>query len=114
MADGFDIVAVWVQHEGTIVVLVIMRARTRLAVVASTCCEGSFIELIHQLARRDPKRDVNTRLIWSSVANPKVRLRSFPKPGNVDATGDRQRQLHQQAVTDGFERVDVEALASFI
>src|SRR3954453_9701979 len=47
VTDGFDVVTVRIQHEGAIVVGVIMRSWTRRSVVTATGRQGRLIEGIH-------------------------------------------------------------------
>src|SRR3954470_16818656 len=49
MADGFDIVPVGVEHEGAVVVRVVMRARPGWTVVAAAGGQRRAVELVHLL-----------------------------------------------------------------
>src|ERR1700748_1823831 len=59
VADRFDIVAIGVDHKGTVIVGVVMRAQPRRAVVLSTGGKCSAIKGIHGCAARCKKRDVS-------------------------------------------------------
>ncbi|HEX4112172.1 MAG TPA: hypothetical protein VH020_06520 [Stellaceae bacterium] len=54
MADGFDVVAVGVEHEGAVIVRVILRAQARRAIVVSARRQRGTMERIDRL--RDPVR----------------------------------------------------------
>lgn len=59
MTDDFDVVSVGIEHERTVVVLVIVRSRTRRSVVFSTGRERRFVELVHLSTVVGAERDVN-------------------------------------------------------
>ena len=46
MADRFDVAAVWIEHGGAGVAWVVLRTRTRRAVVAATCRQGRRVESV--------------------------------------------------------------------
>jgi hypothetical protein len=47
VADGFDVVAVWIQDEGAVVVLVVVGARAGRAVVAASGRQPGSMERLH-------------------------------------------------------------------
>ena len=55
MADGLDVVAVGVEHEGAVVARVVVRTFARRAVVATAGGEGGAVEGVHggAIAGRD-------------------------------------------------------------
>ena len=59
MADGLDVVAVGIEDEGTVVVLVIHRTRARATVVAATSAHRSLEERVHRCTILRGERDVS-------------------------------------------------------
>jgi hypothetical protein len=58
VANGLDIVSIGIQDERAIVVLVIVRSRTRAAIVSSAGGKCSPVELIDFLARFGTEGDM--------------------------------------------------------
>jgi hypothetical protein len=48
-ANGFDIISVWIEHEGRIVMLSVMWPWPRFSVRFAAIFESSFIELMNSL-----------------------------------------------------------------
>ena len=73
MADGLNVVSVRIQHEGTVVVSVIVRPHARRAVVPATRGQRGLVERVDLRAIVGAKRDVQR---WRMVAssNPEIRL----------------------------------------
>src|SRR5262245_21244663 len=57
-ADGLDVVAGGIEHVGGVVVGVVVRAQSRLAVVAAPRLQGGGVELVDRGARPSLKRQV--------------------------------------------------------
>jgi len=49
MADGLDIVAVRIEDEGAVVVLMILRSQTRWPVVSAACGQGRLMKRIDRV-----------------------------------------------------------------
>ena len=58
MAARLDVVAIGIEHERAVVVLVIVRAQPRWPVVASSGCQRSLVEAIHGVAVLGRKGDM--------------------------------------------------------
>ena len=107
-----DVVAVWIQHERAVVLLVVVRSRARAAVVAAACCHRSLVESIDERARVRAERDVHRRLVRCLIlCEPEVRFRRHAETGDAAAAGYFFRQLHHQLVAERRERLRVELLA---
>ena len=61
VAHGFDVVPIGVDDERPIVVRVILRAQSRLAIASAAGGKRCTVELPHRLTRRRSKRDVKAR-----------------------------------------------------
>ena len=61
MADGFDVVAVVVEHKCAVVLLVIVRPHARGAVVGSAGGEAGRVECVDGLAVACPEGNVGRR-----------------------------------------------------
>src|SRR5215211_6055173 len=104
MADRFNVVAVRIEDEGSIVAWMVLRAKPRTAVVAPTRRHGRLMEGINGKAVIGSKRDVEG-LTWLALADPEVRLAPPPEPCCRDAG------FHDQLVAQRGEGFRVEALA---
>ena len=74
MADRFDVVAVGVQHKSAIVVGMILRSRSRRAVVAAARGPRRLVESIDLRPRLGAKSNVYGRHIRLSLPDPEVRF----------------------------------------
>src|SRR5690606_25378999 len=73
VADRFDVVAVGVQHEGAVVIGMIMGPQARCAVVAAARGKSFAMEGIDQCARGNRERDMRAAGPLA-VADPEVRF----------------------------------------
>src|SRR6516162_8689008 len=108
MTHHFDVVTVGVEHEGAVVVGVVVRARTGRAVIAPAGCECRGVERIDQRTLADAERDVHRRLVGYALSDPEVRFGRRTEAGDIVAAGHRGRKLQQQPVADGLERHAIE------
>jgi hypothetical protein len=67
VAAGFDVVAVGVEYERAVIVLVIVRARAGWAVVFAAGGECRLVERIDELTLVASERDVHARLLRSAL-----------------------------------------------
>jgi hypothetical protein len=104
MADRFDVVALKIEDEGSIVARMVLGAKPRNAVVAPTRRHGRLMEGINGCALIGSKRDVEG-LSWLTLADPEVRLAPPPEPRCRDAG------FYDQLVAKRGEDFRVEALA---
>lgn len=58
MADSLNIVTIWVPHERTVIVWMVVRSEARCAVVSSASPERSAVEVIHALTVLGSERNV--------------------------------------------------------
>jgi hypothetical protein len=106
MADCFNVVALRIEDEGSIVAWMVLGAKSRTAVVVPTRRHGRLMESINGEAVIGSKGDVEG-LSWLALADPEVRLAPPPEPRRRDAG------FHYQIVTQRGEGLLVEALALF-
>ena len=92
MADRFDVVPIRVQHEGAIVIRVVMQARTRRAIVAPAGGQGSMIERVDLGAGLHAEGHVQRRVVHrpgrGRAGDPEVRLGRLAETGNIGALLD--------------------------
>ena len=93
MAYHFNVVTVEIEHEGAVVVRVVVRPRAGRAVVAAAGAERRGVEGIHQRARLDPEGHVQWRAVGRTLGHPEVRLGRHAETGDGGAAGDRGRKL---------------------
>src|SRR3982750_2212985 len=80
VAAGFDLVAIEIEGEGTVVVLVVVRTQARLAVVLAAGLQGRGVESIDRLAGFRDEEDMRAAIrIGAAVqllgqADPEARM----------------------------------------
>jgi hypothetical protein len=79
MADRFNVVAVRIEDEGSIVARMVLGAKPRTAIVAPTRREGRLMEGINGGAVVGGERDMEG-LAWLALADPEVRPAPPPEP----------------------------------
>src|SRR5579863_896243 len=110
MTHHFYVVTVKVEHERPVIVGVIVRPRTRRAVVAAAGLQRRAVESVHQSALGDAKRHVHRRVVRFALRQPEIRLRRHAEAGDVAATGDTCGKLGEQLVADRLQGCTVEGL----
>ena len=111
MADGLDVVAVRVVHEGAIVSRVVMGPDARGAIADAAGGERGRVERADLGACRDAERDMDRRPVGRARVDPEVGLGRRPESGHRHRAGDLGAELHQLRVADGGQRRFVERLA---
>src|SRR5205814_5348696 len=106
-----DVVTVRVEHEGAVVVRVVLRPQTRRTVVLAACCNGRLVEGVYRGARRDAKRDMDRRADRSALADPEVGPVRMAEAGAFLPDAVRGGQLHQARMAGGCECLQIESLA---
>ena len=104
MADRFDVVAVRIEDEGSIVARMVLGSKPGSAVVAPTRRDGRLMEGINGEAVIGSKCDVEG-LARLALADPEIRLAPPSESRRRDAG------FHDQLVTQRGEGFSVEALA---
>jgi hypothetical protein len=84
MADRFDVVAVRIEDEGSIVARMVLGAKPRSSVVALTRRHCRLMEGVNSGAVIGTRGDMK-RMPWLALADPEVRLASPPEPRRIDA-----------------------------
>ena len=103
VVDGLDVVAVGVEDEGAVVVLVVVRARARLAVVGPARGERGGVEGATSCSESTRKAR------WQASAGPRrARSRSPAACAHADHAG---RRLQHHAVAERLQRLLVERAA---
>ena len=80
VANRFDVMSVGIEHEGAVVMGVVMRTQPGAAVVAPAGSYGGSVERVDQGATGDAKSDVNRRPVRSAGCDPEIRLGGTPNP----------------------------------
>src|SRR6478736_1687498 len=112
MADGFDIVAVRIEHERPVVMRVIVRPQSGLAVVAASGRQRGSVERVDIGPGLRRERDVETAADDTlTVADPEIRLAVLAEARLRRAAGLLGRQLHDDSDAERLERGLVEPLA---
>src|SRR5262249_2649332 len=102
MRDGLDVVTIGVQDEGAVVVVVVLVAKSRLAIVPAACLEGSLIKMVDDFA--GARYEGHMR--WHDLRldlEPKVGLAMRAEPAS-------SRKVHDDLVVERRERLLVEKL----
>jgi len=103
VTDGFDIVAVRVEHECAIVVVVVLRPQARWAVVASARRHRRAMKCVDLRTGLRAKRDVHTWRIRHALADPEIGFGRHAESGELF-------EFHQQAVAERRERGAIKRL----
>jgi hypothetical protein len=104
VADGLDVVAVWIQDEGAVIVLVVVGAQAGRADVAASGRQPGSMERLHGGPVRTGDGDMGRPAQRPVGVDPEVRL-------GVAAQARRAVALHQQLVAERAKRLLVERLA---
>src|SRR6185503_19822021 len=107
VANGFDVVPVGADHEGRVVVGVVLRTNARRTVVAGTCLQGRAIERFDLLPSPGGERHVKTGGLLMGLEKAE---RSLVLAGQLDA----ERTLLDDGYAERCERLDEEGLARLV
>jgi hypothetical protein len=110
VADGLDVVAVGIEDVAAVVVGVVP-AQARCAVVGAACLDGCGVEGVHVRAALGLQRDVKPPLHRLPVGFDEERRSSSI---NLAEPSGRSGELHQERKSKRRERLFVERLASFV
>src|SRR5580692_365694 len=111
VANGLNVVPIRVQNERPIVVLVIVRSRTRTAIVFSPGGERRSVELVHLLASLGAESDMHSGFVRNSLADPEIGFRRIPVAENGGSAGVLLGNLHHHRVAKRRESLVVELAA---
>lgn len=87
MTHGFNVMAVRIQHEGPVVVRVIMGTHTRCPIVSAPCRECGGVEGIYCLSILRRKSNVRDSRDWITYTNPEKRFGTRPISCKIIAFG---------------------------
>src|SRR5262249_44718548 len=110
VANGFDVMSVGIEHEGAVVIGVVMRTQPGAAVVAPAGSYGGGVERVHQGAAGDAKSDVNRRPVRSPGCDPEIRLGRDAEPGDIGAPALGRGKLDEQRIADRRQRSSIKSL----
>jgi hypothetical protein len=79
MTDCFDVVAVRIEDEGSIVAWMVLGAKPRTTVVAPTRRDGRLMESINGETVIGSKGDMEG-LTWLALTDPEIRFAHSPNP----------------------------------
>jgi len=114
VADGLDVMTIWIEHKGAVVVWVVLRSQTRRAVVLAACCDGRLVEGIDCRARGHAECDVDGWLDRNALADPEIGTVRMAEAGAGRATAVRGRQLYQSRMASRRECLQIERLAPLV
>src|SRR5215475_4930568 len=114
MADGLDVVAVGVEHEGAVVIGVIVRSQPRRAVVFAAGLERCRIKGINGIAILGREGEVHASFDGLAAADPKLRASLGAKSGLVFAARLLGGDLHQEVIAQRRESHEIEGLRALV
>src|SRR5258708_40095434 len=107
MAYRLDVVAVGIEHEGAVVIRVVVRPQPRRAVILAAGGERRTVEGVDRCAIIGGDRDVQDALNPALATDPEIRIAVAPETGGgTSALGFRD--LHDHAVAERRQRLLVE------
>jgi len=113
MADRFEVDAIGIEDERAIIVRMIMRPKTRAAIVFPSGFQRRFVERIHLGPGRRDKGDVNAGAMRTAVADPEERFSILSITDAVVAAGEFRRHFHDDGDAQGQKRRIVKAFGGF-
>src|SRR5215469_12948085 len=96
MANRFDVMTIRVEHEGAEIILVVMGAKARQAVVPTAGLDGRLIECLHALAVRGLEGHVGVGLAGLALADPEVGLLLAAEAGAFVAAAHLRGDFHDE------------------
>src|SRR5258706_10570577 len=112
-ADRLDIITVRVEHEGDVVVGVVLRSQARLAIVFAARSKRRVIKRIDQRALVHLEGDMGRYPSRIALIEPKIGARRFAKTGAGDRPSQSNRVFPDDLIADRFERGTVKFFAAF-
>src|SRR5262245_11790825 len=110
MTDRLNIVTIKIQHEGPIVVRMVLGAQPWRPIVTTNRGQGRVVKGIDQGAAAHLKRNMTWRFIRGALANPEIRFLRFAKPCHVSVPRHRSREFHEERVPQRSQRPGVKLL----
>src|SRR6185437_16351471 len=113
MAHRLDVVAIGIEHEGAVVVRMILWTQTRRAIVAGAGGECRAIKGVDGTAVIGGDRNVQRRLEPAFAADPEIGLALLAESGSgASAVSMVRPYLHDQRVAERRQRLFVERLGT--
>lgn len=95
MTHGFNIVSIRVQHEGPVIIGVVMGAEARFPIVAPACGDCCIEEGIDLGARSNAECHMNRGIVRGALADPKIRVRRFTEARYITVASRRTWELNE-------------------
>ena len=92
-ADGFDVVAVGIEHEGAVIVRVIHLAEARAAIVLAAGGDRRLVEGVDLRAALGAEGEMDMRRRLAAARNPEERLAVGTDAGNGKSAGDASPEI---------------------
>src|ERR1700726_4579332 len=108
-----DVVAIGIEHEGTVIMRMIVWAKSGLAVVACAGAKGGRMEGIDLRARARFESDMKPPAERAARADPELRPRLAPEPRMRVPARLLRRYLDDQLEAERLERLFVEGKRAF-
>src|SRR5262245_33179452 len=112
VAHRLDVVAVGIEHEGAVIVRVIVRSQPRRAVVLAARRERRTIEGVDGGAVLGGESDVQAAFEHAAAADPEIRLARVAEARVGVAAGFLWRHLHHHAIAERRQRTLVECFGA--
>jgi topoisomerase IA-like protein len=108
MTHGLDVVAVRIEDEGAVIVLVVVGPRTRRAIVAAARLHRGAVERIDLGARLRSEGDMRSALGLRASADPEERLSIGAETGARITACFLRRDFHHHAEAERLQRAQIE------
>src|SRR5262249_28445770 len=113
VADRFDVVAVEIEHEGTVVAGMVVRPQAWCTVVATARSESGLEEVTHRGPALGRERAVRRGRCLAVAADPELGLAALAEAAGPDlALGLLRPDLHHQGDPERCQRRNVEGLGA--
>src|SRR6266849_2397925 len=106
VTDCLDVVPIGIEHESTVVIRMVVRAKARGAIVLSPCRERRTVERIDRRPILREDRDVHRLVQLTFAADPQVRFATAAETGGR-LLALRSGHLHNQRVAKRRQRLFV-------
>src|SRR4029453_6954962 len=114
VADGFDVVAVGIEHECAVIVRVVVRANTGSAVVAAAGRHGCLIKSVHRGTVLRHDRDMERLVQPAFAADPEIGLSIGAESRGGIVAMLLLRDFHHEGVVERRQCLQIEGLGAFV
>src|SRR6516165_1550641 len=113
-ANGLDVVAIGVEHKGTVVIGVIVRPQSRRPVVFAPSLERRRIEGINGIAILGHEGEMHASLDGFTAADPELRPSLGAKARLACSTRLLGGDLHHEVITQRGQSQEIEGLRALV